>query len=79
MNWMKIFALQILLFICIAFQAQNGGNSTFQFLNYSNSARVEAAGGYLLTIKDNDASLGVENPSLLNSSMHGFLALNYVN
>ena len=76
---MKIFALQISLFICIAFQAQNGGNSTFQFLNYSNSARVEAAGGYLLTIKDDDASLGVENPSLLNSSMHGFLALNYVN
>ena len=76
---MKIFALQISLFICIAFQAQNGGNSTFQFLNYSNSARVEAAGGYLLTIKDSDASLGVENPSLLNSSMHGFLALNYVN
>jgi len=76
---MKIFALQISLFICIAFQAQNGGNSTFQFLNYSNSARVEAAGGYLLSIKDNDASLGVENPSLLNPSMHGFLVLNYVN
>jgi hypothetical protein len=76
---MKLFALQISLFICVTFQAQNGGNSTFQFLNYSNSARVEAAGGYLLTIKDNDASLGVENPSLLNSSMHGFLALNYVN
>jgi len=76
---MKIVALQISLFICLAFQAQNGGNSTFQFLNFSNSARVEAAGGYLLTIKDNDASLGVENPSLLNPSMHGYLALNYVN
>ena len=76
---MKLFVLQISLFICVAFQAQNGGNSAFQFLNFSNSARVEAAGGYLLTVKDSDASLGVENPSLLNSSMHGFLALNYVN
>lgn len=76
---MKLISLQIILLIGVSCLAQNGGNSTFQFLNFSNSARVEAAGGYLLTIKDEDATLGVENPSLLNRSMHGFLALNYVN
>ncbi len=76
---MKKIALQISLFCSIFAYGQNGGNSTFQFLNFSNSARVEAAGGYLLTIQDDDATLGVENPALLNPTMHGFLAMDYVN
>ena len=76
---MKIIILQISFFFSIVFYAQNGGNSTFQFLNYASSARVEAAGGYLISIKDNDPSLGVENPSLLNASMNGKLVMNYVN
>lgn len=59
--------------------AQTGGTETFQFLNFTNSARVESTGGYLLTIKDDDATLGQENPALLNRSMHGLVNLNYVN
>ena len=59
--------------------AQTGGTSTFQFLDFVNSARSEAVGGYLITIKDNDATLGVRNPALINKEMHGMLAFNYVN
>lgn len=71
----------LFILACIPFfiQGQNGGNNVFQSLNFSNSARIEGAGGFLLTIRDNDASLGVENPALLNKSMHGSLTMNYVN
>ncbi len=71
-----------ILFICLfitslSSKAQIGGEQTFQFLNYVNSARVEGAGGYLISVRDNDPSLGIENPALLNRSMHGFLMLDY--
>jgi hypothetical protein len=59
--------------------SQIGGNSTFQFLNFTGSARVASTGGYLLTIRDNDATLGQENPALLNREMHGMVNFNYVN
>jgi len=74
--------LSILLFTTIfttTTYSQVGGEKTFQFLNYINSARVEGAGGYLISVKDSDPSLGVENPALLNREMHGYLVLDYTN
>lgn len=59
--------------------AQIGGRHTFQVLDFNNSARVEALGGYLLGVKDDDANLGQVNPSLLNPQMHGQVNLNYIN
>ncbi|MCB9187662.1 MAG: type IX secretion system protein PorQ [Flavobacteriales bacterium] len=59
--------------------AQIGGSHTFQVLNFNNSARVEALGGYLLGVKDDDANLGQANPALLNPEMHGQVNLNYIN
>jgi hypothetical protein len=76
---MKASLLIILVLYTIISVAQIGGEKTYQFLNYVNSARVEGAGGYLISVKDNDPSLGVENPALLNSSMHGYLVLDYTN
>lgn len=76
---MKISLLFIVVFASMVSIGQIGGESTYQFLNYVNSARVEGAGGYLIAIRDNDPSLGVENPSLLNRSMHGYLVLDYTN
>ncbi len=73
------------LFVIISFSitlfsyGQIGGEKTYQFLNFTSSARVEGAGGYLIAVKDNDATLGIENPALLNKEMHGYLALDYVN
>lgn len=62
-----------------AFFAQVGGQNSFQVLNYSTSARTEALGGYAITIRDDDATLGQENPALLNREMHGQVNLNYIN
>lgn len=77
---MKIAFSTGLFIICISnFVAQIGGTHTFQFLNFTQSARVEALGGYLITIKDNDATLGQENPALLNREMSGMVNLNFSN
>ena len=76
---MKTLLFFTLLFITINSNAQFGGTKTYQFINFTSSARVEGAGGYLIAIKDKDATLGIENPSLLNKEMHGYLALDYVN
>lgn len=59
--------------------SQIGGNKTYQFLDYTKSARIEGVGGYLISVKDRDPSLGVENPALLNRDMHGYLIMDYTN
>lgn len=74
----RSIALILVIWSSISY-AQMGGLQTFQFLNFNNSARVEATGGHVISVKDNDATLGLQNPALLNKSMHGFLALDYVN
>lgn len=77
---MKYLSFIFLVLICGgSISAQMGGRSTFQVLEFNNSARVEALGGYLLGIKDEDANLGQVNPALLNPQMHGQLNLNYIN
>ena len=70
----------ILLFTLFnSIYAQNGGLNTFNFMQFSNSARVEALGGYTLALSDDDATLGISNPASINISHHGQLNLNYVN
>lgn len=78
---MRIGALIIILsiFFNAGLYSQIGGNSVFEFLNLTNSARVAALGGNLITVKDNDLNLAFHNPSLLNSSMDNYTVLNYVN
>lgn len=57
--------------------AQIGGDNTYDFLNLTQPARVTALGGTLIAVKDNDLNLSFQNPSLLDSTMHNCLALNY--
>lgn len=64
--------------------AQTGGNSTYKFLELTNSARMAALGGNIISIKEStpkysDISLAYHNPALLDTSMTNQLALNYVN
>jgi hypothetical protein len=74
----RLFVL-ILFFISFSSFAQIGGNSTYDFLSRTNSARVAALGGDFLTVKDNDLSLVLANPSLISAEMNNNLALDYVN
>lgn len=74
---------KILVLTCIVFnhyaQSQIGGTRTYPFLNLDHSARVAAAGGSLITVRDNDISLAYQNPALLNKSMHNHGTLSYMN
>jgi hypothetical protein len=59
--------------------SQVGGDNTYEFLNLTNSAKVAALGGKVISIDDDDLATVFHNPSLLNASMHNNLVLNYVN
>jgi len=75
------------LFICLLFIvfhsnrafSQIGGSSTYQFLSLPNSARIAAMGGDFLAINDNDITLTIANPSLINPQMNNNLGLSFVN
>lgn len=71
----------IILFIGILFssQAQIGGEATYQFLGLPNSARSSALANTSIGVWDNDLSLSISNPSLLDSTMSQHMALNYAN
>jgi len=59
--------------------SQSGGSTAYSFMEMPVFARTAALGGNLISVKDNDATLGTDNPSLLNPSMHNALNLTYVN
>lgn len=68
----------LILLINIQSSAQNGGNSAYEFLTLTNSARIAAMGGNFLAVNDNDITLTQANPSLINASMHNSLSLGFV-
>ena len=71
----------ITVMLSLVFQpvlAQTGGGSTYSFLDLTNSARVAALGGDVVSLRDNDINLVFHNPALLSPGMHGMLSLNYV-
>lgn len=74
-----IFYIFIVFLLCQTTFAQIGGESTFQFLSLSNSARTSALSNSGLAIWNQDLNLALSNPSLLDSSMHKHFALNYTN
>lgn len=59
--------------------AQLGGSSTYSFLDLTSSARNAAMGGDQIAIKDGDVDMMYMNPSILDSSMHMFLATDFTN
>ena len=77
--------LKILLIICLntIFSmlcfSQIGGQNTYEFLNFTNSARIASLGGNQISIKDNDLNFVFSNPSLLTSSLDNNLVINYYN
>ncbi|HER09575.1 MAG TPA: type IX secretion system protein PorQ [Bacteroides sp.] len=58
--------------------AQKGGETTYSFLGLTNSARIAALGGEVVSIRDDDINMVFHNPALLHNEMHNHLSLNYV-
>ncbi len=74
----NVVFIGVLLLLPIIATAQKGGESTYSFLGLTNSARVAALGGEVVSLMDDDINLIFHNPSLLSSGMHNHLNLNYV-
>jgi hypothetical protein len=71
-------ALFVNLLLVLHVHAQVGGNSGYNFLKLSNSARNTAMGGNTFAIQDNDINLALINPSLINESMNNNLSFSFV-
>lgn len=72
----------ILLFTLSFFtgKAQIGGETTYQFLELTNSARLAALGGNQIALTDtSDLNLPFHNPALLHQGMNSQVLVNYVN
>ena len=68
-----------MVLLALPLRAQKGGESTYSFLTVTNSARVAALGGEVISIRDDDLNLVFHNPALLSPAMDNHLTLNYVN
>lgn len=75
----KPLILIFFVFAALCSKAQIGGESTYEFLNLPNSARMAALGGNQVAINDSsDLNVAYNNPALLYSDMDNMLLLNYV-
>lgn len=75
---------QHLLFIILVIftfnaRAQFGGSSTYDFLNLTSSARINALGGNQVGILDSaELSFSYYNPASLMPTMHNDISINYI-
>lgn len=68
--------LALLLWVFPSY-AQVGGEGTYGFLELVTSPRVAAMGGRLNSVADEDVSLALYNPALLNEQMDKSISLSY--
>src|SRR5690554_4914130 len=75
-----LYLILVCLFTTQFSKAQIGGETTYQFLELTNSARIAALGGTQIALTGNsDLNLPYHNPSLLHQDMSNVLLVNYVN
>ena len=76
----KYFLFLFFVIACFTGRAQIGGETTYQFLELTNSARIAALGGNQVALNDStDLNLPYNNPALLHKNMDNVLLVNYVN
>ena len=73
---MKQFLSIFFLLYISSLKGQVGGESVYQFLNLSSSARQIALGGETLNIMD-DVNQPIWNPSVINTEMDNKVSVNY--
>ena len=76
----KALSLLIISLLLVShIYSQIGGNSVYQFLDLTNSARIQGIGGDFLPVKDNDIALALSNPSIIGKDLDNNMAINYIN
>jgi hypothetical protein len=77
---LKICLFILFSFVMLVAKAQIGGESTYEFLSLTNSARIAALGGNQVSVSDStDLNLPYHNPAALHKSMADKVLVNYVN
>ena len=72
-----LLLLSLCLFSLYA-HAQIGVYGIYKFVNLAPSSRIASLGGNLISVKDDDVTLAIQNPSLLNKSMSNHFAISYL-
>ena len=57
---------------------QIGGKKVFEFLNLPTNARSAALGGVVISTTENDATMFLANPALLNDADHNYLSVSHL-
>ncbi len=68
----------LLFFVSFGVYSQVGGESIYNFLNLTGSARQAALGGKVITLLD-DVNQPLWNPATINSNLDNQLSVNYMN
>lgn len=76
---MRLIIAFLLLFLWFNVDAQSGGNSTYNFLRLSPSARITALGSAATATLDADVNLAFYNPALYSQNIGNRLGLSLVN
>jgi len=76
----KYYLITLLILSVFSGKSQIGGETTYQFLELTNSARIAALGGTQVAVYDTvDLNLPFHNPSLLHRGMSNIVLVNYIN
>jgi len=67
----------LLLMLPLGLWSQQGGQTTYQFLNLPASGRLTGLGGSLIGVMDDDINLAMSNPASLNEKMHQSLSFSH--
>jgi len=73
----QILSTLILLLTGQLLFSQLGGQHSFEFLSLPSSARVTGLGGSIISVNDDDLSLALHNPAVLDSTSHNFISFNH--
>ena len=74
----KVLFITLLLASGATTWSQQGGDSSFDFLTMTHSAKMAALGGNQVGYFDHDLNLTFHNPAVLTDSMHNQIVLNFV-
>jgi hypothetical protein len=66
-----------MLFISVSLYAQPSANSSFDFLNIPNHARLAGLGGINVSLADRDVNFFMSNPALTSDSLDRFASASY--
>ena len=76
---MRYIKLIVLLTFLPVYLYSQSGESSYNFLRFPTSSRINALGGHSVSLVESDPSLIFHNPALLGGEMDGMINANYMN